>query len=198
MTDLDYRSLALAALFAALAEVEATATGRNTHNIQHFLAALFTGNAESLDEAFPDPSCYRPGVEAALSALDRQHSQRQIIGYAFGVVKLSNLLHRNPQAAASLGQRLDTLAGADFDTSLLRALEEVYMEVIGGLGKRLRIIGDREILTQPKSAARIRALLLTAIRFAWLWRQLGGRRWHLVFQRHRLTQGLETLKEQLA
>ena len=41
-------------------------------------------------------------------------------------------------------------------------------------------------LQQPNNAAKIRALLLTGIRAARLWRQLGGHRWQLLFSRRKL------------
>jgi high frequency lysogenization protein len=35
-------------------------------------------------------------------------------------------------------------------------------------------------------AERIRAILLAGARAAWLWRRLGGRRWHLIFTRSQI------------
>jgi high frequency lysogenization protein len=43
----------------------------------------------------------------------------------------------------------------------------------------------------------VRALLLAGIRAAFLWRQLGGRRWKLVLQRRRLLQRCQALSRDL-
>ena len=43
---------------------------------------------------------------------------------------------------------------------------------------------------QSDNAAKIRALLLSGIRSARLWRQLGGHRWQLIFSRRKLLDAL--------
>jgi CII-binding regulator of phage lambda lysogenization HflD len=43
--------------------------------------------------------------------------------------------------------------------------------------------GKPEYLKQTEKVAFMRALLLAGIRSAFLWHQLGGRQWRLVFQR---------------
>jgi high frequency lysogenization protein len=48
------------------------------------------------------------------------------------------------------------------------------------------VSGDNQYLGDPGNANRIRALLLSGIRSAVLWRQLGGSRWQLLFQRKKL------------
>ena len=53
--------------------------------------------------------------------------------------------------------------------------------------------GDPELLRQEGIADSIRALLLGGIRFAWLWHQLGGRRWHLVLKRGEILRALKAL-----
>ena len=39
----------------------------------------------------------------------------------------------------------------------------------------------------------IRALLLAGIRYAWLWRQKGGRRWHLLLRRTTIRRDLAAI-----
>ena len=51
------------------------------------------------------------------------------------------------------------------------------------LGPKLQISGNPDCLKQPQVQNKIRALLLAAMRSAVLWRQLGGKRRHLVFAR---------------
>ncbi|MGK0404322.1 DUF489 family protein, partial [Alcanivorax borkumensis] len=48
-------------------------------------------------------------------------------------------------------------------------------------------------LQDDNKAARIRALFLAGVRAAFLWHQLGGRRWHLLFQRKRLISVIESI-----
>jgi high frequency lysogenization protein len=69
----------------------------------------------------------------------------------------------------------------------------VYQETISHLGKRIQVTGDPGLLRQDSVANGIRAQLLAGVRFAWLWQQLGGRRWHLILRRRSLLVALQSL-----
>ena len=198
MTNLDYRSLALAALFEALAEMQSTAEGRGGDDIQHLLTPLFAIDADSLAAVFASPARYRNGVETAASAIAGERNALRLLNYAFAVMELATLLKREDRIAGHLSQRLRALANAPRDAALLLALDEAYQETIGRLGKRIQVSGDPNALKQPQVAARIRALLLAAVRFAWLWRQLGGRRWQLIVGRRKALASMDALKRRLA
>jgi len=73
----------------------------------------------------------------------------------------------------------------------------VYEETIAHLGKRVQVTGEAGRLQQDSVAAEVRALLLGGIRFAWLWHQLGGRRWHLVLRRSDVLLALQHLQNKL-
>ena len=53
------------------------------------------------------------------------------------------------------------------------------------------------MLSNEDNAAAIRALLLAGVRSALFWRQLGGRRWQLLFFRNRLSNTASLLKKQV-
>ena len=198
MTNLDYRSLALAALFEALAEVQNTAEGRSGDDIEHLLVPLFAIDADSLAAVFAPPPRYGKGVKMAGSAIAGERSALRLLNYAFAVMELATLLKREDRIAEQLSQRLRALADAPRDAALLLALDEAYQETIGRLGKRIQVSGDPAALKQPQVAARIRALLLAAVRFAWLWRQLGGRRWQLIVGRRKALAAMDELQRKLA
>ena len=198
MTDLDYRSLALAALFEALAEVRDAAEGRSgagdsPADINHLLAPLFAIDADTVAEVFAPPARYLKGAKTAGSALAGARNAMRLLNTAFAVMELATLLKRADRIAGQLSQRLGALADAPRDDALLQALDEIYQETIGQLGKRIQVSGDPAALKQPQVAARIRALLLAAVRFAWLWQQLGGRRWQLIVGRRKALAALDEL-----
>ena len=62
-------------------------------------------------------------------------------------------------------------------------LGSAYVDSLGQLRFRVQIRGDAKQLQAAGMAERIRAILLAGVRAAWLWRRLGGRRWHLIFTR---------------
>ena len=62
----------------------------------------------------------------------------------------------------------------------------LYQDTLSTLRQRIQVHGDMRFLQQAGNASKIRALLLSGIRAARLWRQLGGHRWQLVFSRRKL------------
>ena len=73
-------------------------------------------------------------------------------------------------------------------------IAELYIETLGTLDSRIQVTGNASILQRPDVASKIRSLLLMGVRFAWLWRQLGGRRWHLLTHRNRIRSTIESLE----
>lgn len=59
----------------------------------------------------------------------------------------------------------------------------LYQDTISTFKQRIQVHGDMRFLQQDITAAKVRALLFAGIRSARLWRQLGGRRWHLLTKR---------------
>ncbi len=67
-------------------------------------------------------------------------------------------------------------------------------EALLGCGA-LKTLSQRQIIAHYADI--IRALLLAGIRAAFLWRQLGGRRWRLLLQRKKLLQASQNLSRGL-
>jgi len=77
--------------------------------------------------------------------------------------------------------------------SVVANLAGLYQETLSTFKFRIQVGGDPRLLQNTENAAKIRALLLAGIRAAMLWRQVGGRRWHLLFFRSRLRPSLKKL-----
>ena len=70
--------------------------------------------------------------------------------------------------------------------NVIARLADLYSNTISTLGPRIMVRGEPSLLHDPQNANRIRALLLSGIRAAVLWRQLGGNRIWLLFARKRI------------
>lgn len=193
-----YQPLALAATVQALLEVDRSARGDDRGDIGFIVDSILTQDAADFTEVFPDPRRYAQGVDAAMQALAGQREQIQIIKYAVSVLELVRLLKSNGEVLQRLGNMLAPMAHGAVDPERLYPIGDVYQQTISQLGKRIQVVGNPNALQQPATAARIRTLLLAAVRFAWLWDQLGGRRWHLVVRRRGMLVALQHLKEQLS
>jgi high frequency lysogenization protein len=78
--------------------------------------------------------------------------------------------------------------------AVMETLNTAYQETISTLKFRIMVTGNHgRHLQQGNNPAKIRALLLSGIRSAMLYRQLGGGRLALLFQRGRVFNELDTL-----
>ena len=70
--------------------------------------------------------------------------------------------------------------------NVVAKLADIYANTVSTLQPRIMVQGEPKYLSQSGNADRIRALLLSGIRAAVLWRQLGGNRLRLLFSRSRI------------
>jgi high frequency lysogenization protein len=191
---IDYAALALAGVFQAAALVHRLASGDTVDQAQQqsLLATVPTHRASELAEVFPEPADYQLGAQVAIEALSGKTSAPEILRYALQLVDLAKLLRGVPQIVAKLGRLLDELNRTPPDSS---DLARIYQQTISTLGKRIQVTGNPQILQREESADIIRALLLAGVRMAWLWHQLGGRRWLLVLRRQPLLLALQPIAQ---
>lgn len=132
---------------------------------------------------------------------DKQ-SDTDIARYLFGCILLTRSLRNDPQRLENLGNTLKSIRtqSADFlknpDDLLLAQLAQSYLDQVSTLKRRIHILGSQTILKQPLEINRIRSLLLAGIRASILWHQVGGRLWHLWWQRGKIADIAKELLQQ--
>lgn len=194
MADADPRALALAGVVQAAALVHRTANGQAVPAAeqQALLVSVPTHRAASYADVFPDAGAFAMGAGIATEALSGRSRTPEVLRYALQLIELARLLGGVPQVVEKLGRLLDGVDPAQPDPGQLGS---IYQQTISTLGKRIQVTGDPQVLRQDEVADRIRALLLAGVRLAWLWQQLGGRRWHLILRRKPLLVALRALAE---
>jgi high frequency lysogenization protein len=153
-------------------------------------AAVATRSAASLAEVMPDPASFRGGLQALREALAGERVSPEAARYTLQLIDLARRLKGNGAIAEALGNLLERLPEHPGPGEL----GPIYEQTISRLGKRVQVTGDPDLLKRESVADTIRAELLAGVRFAWLWQQLGGRRWHLVLRRRQLLVALATLE----
>jgi high frequency lysogenization protein len=188
---IDYRSLALAGVVQCAELVRASATGLHVEQQERkaVIRAITTHSARDLAEIFPEPQALRSGITAAIATLSGENDRADILRYALQLIDLAGRLKRSPVVTERLAGGLERL-GTDPQDLVLAGL---YQETISTLGKRIQVTGNPAVLQQADVADSIRALLLAGVRFAWLWNQLGGRRWQLIIRRRAVLSDLNAL-----
>ncbi len=129
------------------------------------------------------------GLQTLLEQLNG--STDDLTRYWLGVLALSGKLDNNGDAKAELARRIQylptQLAHYDLlDDQMFATVAAMYVDIISPLGNKIQVKGSPLYLQQPAIHNRIRACLLTGIRSAILWRQVGGSKWQLLFFRRKI------------
>ncbi|MBA4502092.1 lysogenization protein HflD [Marinobacterium marinum] len=188
------------------------------------IASLFVTSPRMTEDVFGGVNEIPYGLGLGLRHLqdmvDKNESARnkQIIQYVLGMIMLERQLDKHPDIMAKVGQGIDAVAAKaryfnDRDNdpdnedpkalqsvaythrNVIAALDNLYQETISHFSFRIQVGGDPRHLQNSENAARIRALLLAGIRATLLWRQVGGKRWHMLFFRSRLKPSLRRIMQ---
>lgn len=139
---------------------------------------------------------------ATLLAEDRSGENQDVIRYVFGLLYLERKFSGNAEMMSVVRSRLEhTSFRAEHFASnvntLCHSVSGIYQDTLSNLKFRIKVTGSPQHLQNPQNADLIRAVLLSGIRAAFLWRQLGGRRWKLLLQRKRLLTTAQNLSRGL-
>lgn len=130
-----------------------------------------------------------------------QSKDPEFTRYIVSLINLERQLNKKPQQLSELGNRIDQTQRqldhfAMTSDTLLASFASIYSDIISPLGARIQVAGDPEILKQTINQHKIRALLLSGVRAAVLWRQVGGQRRKILFSRSKIVEcAQQMLKE---
>lgn len=200
------KSRALAAVFQAAALVDKLAHGHalNSMAYETNLGSIFQLNPDTVKEIYGgDDRGLSLGIRTVEEVLSSGQSQQQadVIRYALGLIHIEGMLSKQSELMTILSNRLGDLVQqkVHFDSitndSLVAKMADIYVDTLGKLRYRIQVKGDPTVLQQAANSNKVRAIFLSGVRAAMLWRQLGGRRWHLMFTRRKELQSIQTLKQ---
>lgn len=200
----EQQAIALSALFQACYLVDRVATEGewDTTQAAPLIKATVDLSPAEFDDIYPDLhelSTGRDLIKQLFANNAPTAAHKRTLQYAMTVIYVSRLARKDEQLISNLQQRLGALEGqkAFFENvtgpELSYRLSGIYTDTISTLAKRIRVPGKPEHLQNELGAARIRTLLLCAVRAAFLWHQAGGRQWRLLFTKQRLIQALNII-----
>lgn len=201
------RTLALAALHQALEQVLALARSGDwdAEAAGSVLDGLFVFDAPDAGAVYGGAARLRRGLRGIQHLLAQANTQQgvELIRLAVPVLQLERTLSQRPDMLARIRDCLATLQPRlahtpAHDDDLVTPLAELYQRTLSTLEPRIRVRGEPRQLGRPEVAARIRALLLAAIRATVLWRQCGGRRLHFLLRRRALARNIRHLLQPTA
>ena len=190
------RVLALAGLLQAIRAVQRVANEGTIEDadIATSLASVFRIDADSPEAIYGNAALLEPGLRCLIAQLDGGTGRDPAASrMAVTVLHVERKLSRE---RALLGRIRDGVQdtqrqrehfGITHPTVIAR-LAELYASTVSTLSPRVLVQGNPAQLSQTEVVARIRSLLLAAIRSAVLWRQLGGSYWDLLLRRRMIVQ----------
>ena len=160
--------------------------------IEASLETLFKFDAESVEDVYGGVV----GVSAGIRELNKQiasaRSERdlEITRYVISILTLEKKLSANREMLDQIARTLQGIkSGLDYfslmhENTILK-LGQLYKDTVSNLSPRIIVSGEQMHLGNENNASRIRALLLAGLRSAILWRQCGGSRLSVLFNRKR-------------
>lgn len=193
--------LALAGIFQSARLVQQLAREGRTDNdaLRASIQSILALDAPDVETVYGGARGVHLGLELLSTRLSgkTQPSDMEMARYVVALVQLEGNLRHRPAMLDAIRQGIDTARAQmkffqndapleDVHPLLMDKLAELYSQTISTLTPRIMVSGEHGHLNNPAIAAKVRATLLAGIRSAVLWRQLGGRRWQLLFTRGKI------------
>jgi len=158
--------------------------------VEASLSSILVTDPDSPQQVFGQLSNLSVGYRTLVNQLSDKtsHKDTELTRYIASILGLERKLAKKPAAMSELADRIShvqrQLAHVDFDnTQIVSSLASIYSDIISPLAPRIQVAGNPEYLSQATHQHRVRALLLAGVRAAVMWRQMGGRRRQILFNR---------------
>ena len=165
----------------------------NNPEFEPLLNSLFEFEPDSTAAVFGGVPGVKPGLKQLLELLDGNNLEkhRDLIRYFFSLLHLERKLSSKPELLGIIHTRLQHAAlkrehFTDQHSDTCHSLSGIYQDTISTLSYRIHVTGSMQHLQNKNNADSIRAALFAGVRAAVLWRQCGGQRRKLLFQRKRI------------
>ncbi|MEE4245362.1 MAG: high frequency lysogenization protein HflD [Kangiellaceae bacterium] len=196
--------LALAAIAQAVKQVQQLAWKGDYDEADSLplLESVFKVNADSVAEIYSGSASLTTGLRLLRTQLDNGTTKDpELSRYLANIFTIEKQFSTHQEVQDIVSSRLEhTKRLLEFDevtsSNVINSLAESYSQSISTLPMRLQVHGDPTILTNKLTQSKIRALLLTAVRSAVLWRQVGGKKRQFIFSRQKLLNACQQLLTQ--
>lgn len=211
-TDQD-KTLALIGIYQVAQQVYQLATTGKTNEtaFQTSINSLFCDNPESTLEVYGgDVANIQLGIHTLLAQMRSdevvQARNIEITKYVLSLIMLEKNVSNAEGVLGKISGVIDSARNqrshfGEYHDNILATLARAYSENISQINPRIMVNGQHGHLQNPKTANKIRALLLAGIRSTILWRQVGGSRWGLLWNRKkylRTAQALSRFKPEVS
>lgn len=199
--------IALAGLSQSIRIVQHVAWKGQTNetDFKAVIASLLRIDAPSAAGVYGGSFEVSSGLRILSHQIDPQHRDKdpEFVNLVINVMALQVQLEKNTKLMNKLSDSIEQMSKSFDDetfynddetwSQLIDKCSDTYKSTLSQLSNRIQVKGEPKFLQQPHIQARVRAALLAAIRATFLWRQSGGSRWHFLFKKRALLQGIREL-----
>ncbi len=195
------QTYALAAIFQAAHCVNALAHQGNTSSddLKTLINSIFVEDAPSTIAIYNSTNNLFQGLQTLSSQLNSgtNNPDINIARIVISLLVLERKLAKNGDMLQQLDKGINRARqqSQHFDSviheNVLANLASLYESTISTLFPKVMVMGEQHHLSNIDNVNKVRSLLLAGIRAAVLFRQLGGRRWHLIFRRKKFIEAAE-------
>ena len=196
------QAVALAAVFQAchLVDQLANTGGASSQEVKVSMAALLNQSPQSIEDLYGSEQALETGMNAMTLLLNEYQGTELFapitLVYTLSVLSIERQLNSRPVMLKAVAEGIENanrqaLHFSVVHDNVLANIASLYQQTLSTLRQRIQVKGNAMYLQQPGVAERIRCMLFAAVRSAHLWRQLGGKRYHLVLYRKALIKALK-------
>lgn len=199
-TPMSDRVLALAGLLQALAQVRRIADTGQAHAdvLTTALDSVFRIDANDAAEVYGGVASLRSGLMLLRDYCNGALPDEQLPRLALAVMQLERRFVRDEDMVKRVldGIRAQDDAAKRLGSThpdVLNALGSLYADTLSHLRPRVLVQGNPHYLGQAAVVAEVRAVLLSAVRSAVLWRQMGGSLWDFLLRKRAMGDAVQEL-----
>lgn len=205
----DDQVLALAGVFqaAALAEQLAHRGYADEVPFESSVKSIFITDAINTASVYGGEAGVEMGLRTMRERLSSagKSSDFELARYVLSLTQLGVKLNRLPDMAKTIASEIDVLKptvethnGEGMGNEVYAELARIYKDTISYMKPKIIVQGEHGHLSNPIVVDKVRTILFAGVRSAFLWNQLGGRRWYLVFKRRQTLARIEAILAGLA
>jgi high frequency lysogenization protein len=189
------RHIALAGVCQAAALVQSVGRKGNAdaQAIEASISSILVTAPDNPQQVYGSLPNLTVGFKTLVAQLDNEsrHKDAEITRYVASLLSLERKLSKHPTALNNLGERIShvqrQLGHIDFEHSqIMSSLASIYTDVVSPLAPKIQIAGNQQYLSIETNQHKVRALLLAGVRSAVLWRQMGGKRRHILLNKNQI------------
>lgn len=206
LSTLDQQTIALAGVAQAARLVDQISkTGSYPLEfLESSINSLFVFSPDGAADLFDGVSGVKLGLQnlSSLLADTKAQETQDLVRYVFSLLHLERKFSANPEMMSVVRSRLNhtSFRAEHFSNNmneLCHSISGIYEDTLSQQKFRIKVTGSPQHLQNTKNAQVIRSVLLAGVRSAFLWRQLGGHRWGLLFYRKKFLRSAQSLSRGL-